>query len=473
MADESFEERVRRQLADMPMKPDPAVWHEVAAALQKERKSRWLIWFFLLLSVFTGISFWAYYQFSQPEQGTNGTITKTIILKVKPAQGELSALMINKNKMVTPQQPFTPGIIQTVNKKERHSTPYTAFPKDRHTKRVKTVVSAANDPINKGNQVILPANHSVLTIQMPDSIQSTAKALSNNALQTSTGTETDTVQVILMQPNREQVRLPVPKTVAGTTLDDEVKKIKTKKWQWNMDFEGGASGLRSSLFTTGKSLNFFYNSSAPALSTGSSGTTFQSLVPAPVIKDALSIGIHFQATRPIGKKHTIGISFGYNLFQTTTGVGRRVDSTIYFNSLGSYNTNGFYYNINDSINYKNQYHFLGLGVDVYTPVKLFKKVSLRWQLGTGFKVLFATNGLNYDAVSGSLLRNSELMRTVHTYFSTGIDMAIGKRPFLYIGPHWQYFVSNLSKKELTNQHFSLSAVKITFIIPQKKIKMQR
>ncbi|MEK7200345.1 MAG: hypothetical protein AAB212_10580, partial [Bacteroidota bacterium] len=104
---------------------------------------------------------------------------------------------------------------------------------------------------------------------------------------------------------------------------------------------------------------------------------------------------------------------------------------------------------------------------------LFKNVSLRWQLGTGFKVLFATNGLNYDAVSGSLLRNSKLMRTVHTYFSTGIDMAIGKRPFLYIGPHWQYFVSNLSKKEQTNQYFSLSAVKITFIIPQKKIKMQR
>lgn len=474
MADESFEERVRRQLADMPMKPDPAVWHEVAAALQKERKSRWLIWYFLLLSGIAGGVFLAYFELSHPEKAPKATISQIFQSKEKIEKRDIVTKQTEAGKMMGLQQTATTELIPANKKAEKHSHPNKRYLKNTDLKFVPSEASNTNDLPEKNKRTVLPDKQSSISIQLSDSLTATAIEQSENGYQTDISDLVDTIQTAVGPPASESVQFNGPLNNIVKISDDIMKNVKKRQWKWYGVIEAGSSGLRESLFSRYNSSKSSYASGSQIFSGGGGGSgTFQSNVTSPVLKDAFSVGIAFQATKPIGKKHTIGLSFGYNLYQTLVGVGKRVDSTVYFSGLGTYNSNGFYYISNDSLSYRNQYHFLGLGIELYTPVKLSKKVSLRWQLGTGVKMLFATNGLNYDAVSGRLLRNSELMRTVHTYFSTGIDMAIGKQPFLYIGPHWQYFVSNLSKKELTNQHFSLSAVKITFIIPQKKIKMQR
>lgn len=472
MAGESFEERVKKQLADMPIKPDPAVWYGVAAALKKERKSRWLIWFFLLLPGIAGGVFLAYFQLSHLEKAPKATIAQIFQSKGKTEKRDIVTKQTEAGKMMGLQQTATTELIPVNKKAEKHSHPSKRYLKNTDLKFVPSEVSSTNDLPEKNKRTVLPGKQSSISIQWSDSLTATAIEQSENGYQIGISDLVDTSQTAVGSPASESVQSNGPLNNIVKISDDIMKNVKKRQWKWYGVIEAGSSGLRESLFSRYNSSKSSYASGSQIFSGGGSGT-FQSNVTSPVLKDAFSVGIAFQATKPIGKKHTIGLLFGYNLYQTLVGVGRRVDSTVYFSGLGTYNSNGFYYISNDGLSYRNQYHFLGLGIELYTPVKLSKKVSLRWQLGTGVKMLFATNGLNYDALRGGLFQNNTLMRTVQIYFSTGLDMAIGKRPFFYIGPQFQYFVSNLSKKEPASQHFSLSAVKITFMVPKKKTNMQR
>jgi len=265
-----------------------------------------------------------------------------------------------------------------------------------------------------------------------------------------------------LQPTIDETSVTNDKTITVN------KKSRKNKWQWRIAAEAGSGGLRNAL-SLSVSQNYSY-STVP--SSPSSSNPGQIINNAPAIKDAFSYGIHVEVNKQIGKKHRIGISAGYSLFQTSTNAGKRIDSTFSSSSAawglmgGVYSR--YYYTAGDTIRYISKYHFLQLGADLYTPFKLFRKISLQWQLGTGINILAATNGLHYDPTTGKLFSNNALYAKVQSYVSTGIDFSIGKEPFLYIGPHWQYDLTKLTGQTGYTQHLLLSAVKVSFVLPRKK-----
>ncbi|MEO8174260.1 MAG: hypothetical protein ABI581_14295, partial [Sediminibacterium sp.] len=228
--------------------------------------------------------------------------------------------------------------------------------------------------------------------------------------------------------------------------------------------ETGSSGLRDGISFGGAKSNL---ASAAGPITGNNGQAFGT-GSEPAVKDAFSFGIQLQATKQLGKKHTLGLSAGYALLQTSMNVGRRVDSAMLSNSFAGSSYSAYFYTTTDSTPYINKYHFLRLGADLHTPFRLFKTIAFQWQLGAGINILAATNGLHYDPVAKKLFSNNSLYAKTQSYISTGIDLSIGKQPFLYIGPHWQYSFTNLTGKPGGNQHLFLSSVKVSFVLPKKK-----
>lgn len=455
MADKSFEQQIKEQLADLRMLPDAAVWVDVAAALHKERKRRWLIWLFLLLAGCGGASFWAYYQFNKPGQQVSVTAKKTTIITEQPTKETLTIAVTEKIQITESIQPHTSGKFPGINKVEKSSSSPIVTLKVQTVLPLKPIVEIINDPVVNGNFTDLPAPVQV-TIDTPNANKTTRIEKPMVTVQMITTTRIDTVFVTNKQETSKQVILP---KVAGTPSTT----IKKNKWQWNLAVDAGSSGISRSL-----GMAIAREAYAGSYANLPGSVAGQSANFAPIIKNAFSFGMQLQTAKQISKKHSIGISLGYSLFRTGISVGRRIDSTTYFSGVNNYNTNGYYYNSKDSVGYTNQYHFLRAGFDLYTPFRLFKKVLMRWQLGTGLNVLVATNGLHYDANSGRLFRNSSLMTTVQTQISTGFDISIGKQPFLYLGPNWQYFISNLSKQSGTNQHLFLSSVRLSLILQKKK-----
>jgi hypothetical protein len=268
--------------------------------------------------------------------------------------------------------------------------------------------------------------------------------------------------------------LPVTPTIASNEPPVTAAVVKTKKnkWQWIIALDAGSSGLRDAIklptFTAGRL------ASAPAPGTPSNATTPAPLSTVePAVKDAFSFGIQLEATKQLGKKHRFGLSAGYSLFQTSVNVGRRVDSAFFsgnnnaaFSSIAY--SSSFYYTNTDSTAYTNKYHFLRLGADLYTPFRLFKKIAFQWQLGAGINILAATNGLHYDPSTKKIFSNNALYAKTQSYISTGMDLSIGKTPFLYIGPHWQYSFTNLTSNAGGDQHLFLSSIKVSVVLPKKK-----
>ena len=463
MADKSFEQQVKEQLADLRMNPDASLWLNVEATLHKERKRRWQIWFFLLLAGCCGASFLAYYQFSKTRQQVSAMAKKTTIISKQPAKEKAAIAVTEKIQIAASIQPFTPGKFPGRSKAEKGSSSPVVTINNNDFLPVKPIAEVIIDPVVNRIRMVLPGQRQAI-IDTPNANKIIGIDKPVITVQTITTQAADTIFVKNEKETQEQEILPKPTVKAGDPPGTTVKKNKKNKWQWNIVFDAGTSGIRRSLGKGSTAFNAYATN--PANSTGSTVGQSQNIIP--VFKNAFSFGMQLQANKPISKKHSIGISLGYSLFQTGINVGRRIDSSVYFSGLSSYNTNGYYYNSADSVGYTNQYHFLRAGFELYAPFKLFKTVSMRWQLGSGLNMLIATNGLHFDANSGRLFRNNSLMTSVQTHFSAGFSFAIGKQPFIYVGPHWQYFISNLSKETGTDQHLFLSAVKATFILDKKK-----
>lgn len=469
MADKSFEQRVQEQLAHLYMKPDASVWPEVEAVLQRERKRRWLIWIFILLAGCGGASFWAYYQFLQPEQGHEAVVTKSFIKANEPQKTVSSVDITSKNKITDSLQVHATVKDQIIAKTEHVGLSDNVTVNKYNRRIVKYVTPAIKESGAKANSITLPFRQET-TVIIPETDKKTNTETSPQQIRKIAVPAIDTAAEADKQVIAEQVKQPVPLTSSLDTPAIITAKNKKRKWQWNIAVDGGISGIRKSLFMQKVTTADVYASSP---STGNISGASQPGIKIPVIKDALSFGVQLQAIRTIGKKQSLGISLGYSLFQTATSVGSSVDSTIFFSGYNLYNTNGYYYRSTDSIGYTNQYHFLQAGVDFYRDMKLFKKISTRWQLGTGLNFLVTTNALHYDAGSGRLFRNSSLFQTVQVHLSAGFDVAIGKQPFMYVGPHWQYFITDLTKISSSNQHLFLSSLRVAFILFGKKNKMQR
>ncbi|MES2329100.1 MAG: hypothetical protein V4539_05815 [Bacteroidota bacterium] len=493
MADKSFEQQVKEELSALRMKPDASVWPVVEAALHKERKRRWLIWLFLLAGG-AGASFWGYNHFIQEEETQTAKIPAQIqssqkeepkeILKTKDTTHIISQIQ----KRI--EEPVTTSVASGETVKNKTVLRQTVSNVD---KNISVKVQTGEDVLAKKNtqsRVILkskdtnPNNDDPKLSLAPITGKTTnSNFTGDNKKETEKETplikqNTGSKDSALVSNGNEEKTKQVETPIVTPTVQNEapaapaVVNTKKNKWQWSIVAEAGSGGLRKSL-PIGFSTTNDFAVNAPANSNNNQAFAGKE----PTIKDAPAFGIQLQATRQISKKHRLGISAGYSLLQTRMNVGKRVDSVLintsngsaaWFASITGPVYSNYYYTSTDSLAYTSKYHFLRLGADLYTPFRLFKKANLQWQLGVGINILAATNGLHYDPVTRKLFSNNALYTKTQYYMSTGIDLSIGKEPFLYIGPHWQYSLSNLTSEPGGGQHLFLFAIRTSFVIPKKK-----
>lgn len=466
MADKSFEQQVQENLAGLRMKPDMAVWLEVERALHKERKRRWIIWL-VLLAAAGGASFWGYENFidKTPEPGII-TINQ-ITASAKPIIQEKDTTRVDEKAADKKEEQLFANNDQVITEKNKNNRilPVSVSPKNESSaeRSVKEQPASISTVVENKEAKLADQEKSSINGSGKNSLTGVEPAV---AIVTPSVTTLDTAHAQEEVKTKEDIPSAKIDSVTNSKQETTVKINKKNPWQWNINVDAGKSGLRSGL-SFGKASNDNFSFASPG--TGNAGPPAPILTVPPTIKDAFSFGLQLEATKKIGKKSSLGLSAGYLLMQTKIGVGRRVDSTANLNSALASTNNSYYYYLNtDSVEYTNQYHFLQLGANYYIPFRLFKAVSFRWQLGMGLDFLIATNGLHYDASNRHLYENSSLFTKTQMYMSTGLDLAIGKQPFLYIGPHWLYSFNSLSEQGINNKYLTRFAIQASFVLPKKK-----
>lgn len=481
MSDKSFEQQVREELSDLRIKPDAAVWDSVAASLKKEKKRRWALWMFFLLAGLSVASLWWMSQFNNQEE-------------VISQQKQVTEPKHNTETNSMPPATLQPGIEKTdiVTGNIQSTKNLTSKSRADYNASNITSKSLADAPVGKIESTLkkdglitqIPVTEKLTERKWMDTslnkIATKKEALeetftnANTTVTTDSSASTSTQDInkadsTIIQQKNESQRL--------TENADSVvtkKESKKNKWQWRAGANLGFSGIRNSLRSLFEKTNenaysnaFMGNGSPITTPPGTSGSV-GSNNNTPVVRDAFSFGAFVELIRPFGKRsqHAISVISGYQLYTTKTGIGAVNNGTVQFSNVNRTNEANRYYSIKDSTSYTSNYHFLQIGLRYAHTLNWFKKADMHWYGGIGTNILIASNGLHLgNNGSGTyLFQNKSLIRSVQLDISGGIDIGLGKKKTIYVGPQVQYFLSNLSKQAGVNQHLFSPSIRMTLNI---------
>jgi hypothetical protein len=488
MSDKSFEQQVREELSDLRMKPNAAVWESVAASLKKERKRRWVLWMFFLLA---GLSATALWWLTQEQTGVqelsnknqvqenSGSFAQTKTLPQKDSTTGSSGIQTEKTGVINREEPL-------IKKGPSNTTILSATkvkPIQAYQPSIANTVVQPNEKVNSTSNVIDKAvlkdekeAQSLTTTAQANIGQDTVKTIT---VQNEKEVKTDTSSFTKTQGiNKDTIAVitetePVKPILPDSSLSKK-QSAKASKWQWRIGFNAGTSGVRNSIRSLLENTNSraydnaFSGNSAPI--TGGGSGTVNSMKP--VVRDAFSFGSFIEVLKKMGKKeqHALGLTAGYHLYSTRTGVGSLNTGTVQFSNVNTTNDANKYYGVKDSASYTSYYHFIHLGLSYYQSLKWFKKIDMQWYAGVGVNALLGSNGLHLGSMNTNsyLFQNRSLLRTIQMDIAGGLDFGLGKSRQIYLGPQVQYMLSNLSKQPGVNQHLFRPSVRLSFLLDKGK-----
>ena len=473
MVDKSFEEQVRGELLLLRITPEAEVWDNIASALHKEKKRRWIIWFVFLLGIAGAGSFLVFKQFDKTQ---NVLATKNVL-----APKQQTVLADSVNGLAESNTTGTGSRNRLATNKSLEKSPAKQGRAARQVKNSSLVTNASGkhnaDETRPDLSKKVPEEN--IVPGKPSNIKNTGNTVLKNNLEIvevpNNKKKADSLPVMASQ-TMDLTNKPTKKDSTETSgyvmgMDTTVPSVKKKEHGWAFFFTGttGASGLANSLRNSYANYNnASYNPATP-------GSVSNGLLqPVPNYTNGISFGISFEAKKQLTGKSSIGFGFGYRFYQAAVSVGNRIDSTITINLINGTNDHGFYYQDGGNKRYQNHYHFLDLSVLLYLQNKTGDKHPFRWKFGIGTGLLIESNALLYDPSSNRLFRKNSLLNKVMLNSSVGFDKGIGNPSFLYIGPELGYFVSRLSSINNTApQHLFRASVNISVPFLKKKSKKQR
>lgn len=456
MPNKSFEEQVREELSGLRIKPNDVVWQSVAASLQQKRRRRWAFWLLTLLVGLSGASFWLFIahkeetpvttQSAQPAT-TQGIILKKESVQINPSANSYSPLLEaaihktirQKNNQTDAGITSTDFLLSTKTKNEKEFIQPTIIEIDSFTLSLNVKTEQPDLSITH------PKKDSVLLIPEIIGISETAS-------------------IGLLQYD----------TVAVITQETVTQAKKSSQWNWRAELLIGKSGIRNSLGSLfeGSSNAVYNNFVGSGLSTTASPGSGPMNLIRPKVQDHFSFGTSVEISKTIGKKkkNSLGIQFGYQLYQTKYRIGSSNSGTLQFSNVNRANESNVYYGVRDSANYIASYHFIRLGLQWYRSLNWLKQTELRWYAGVGANLMLSSNGLHVGIANNNIyyFKNRSLLRNMQFDAVTGLEIGIGKQKRLFVGPQIHYMLSNVSKQNGFNQHLYRPSIKMSLLLSKSK-----
>lgn len=450
MSDNIFEERVKAEFHDFGLKPDPALWTVIEAQLQKKTKKRRVGWV-VLIGVLVGMGILADETINHSTKSSKySTIAKVPTETGSQKFNELPKFQNDRESEKAESIEIENNITRKTTINLQNSTlPEKSLPKP----NIEALF------VNKSIESSSGFENASIYKQSPTPIQSDL---------------TEMVLVELKEDKNDSIPIKINDTLSiintrdtATSLEKKVKKT-IHKWQWSMAATVGQSVLRSGLFTGDKSYDIAqYMSNFIAMP--SSSVSFSK----PNITSAKSYDISLQLEKIMSKQMGLQFGVGYTLYRNNILVGTKIATTpstaLRFLADNSEKSaqDDFYFSNGEQNEYTNQYHFLNFSTSVFKIMRLNKSLTIRMNIGLMGSYLFSSNGLHYITGKDVLLKNNSLLNKWQTGAIGSVEMGIGKKPWVFIGPEFRYQFTNLSILSGTSQHLGIAGIRLRVNFPKK------
>lgn len=479
MVDRSFEQQVHEELAGLRIKPDDTVWTNIEAALNKEKKRRFL-WIFFLLAGLSGLTFlWAYLNRNSVAVVSKADHSVAVTPSINPSKNIDNYNTAQKDN----QRPGSVPEQKNDWNRNENKQPVKEWISDKLKKDKSAVSDLGYTSSEKMNNPVTDITAQTNNNDQKRTLEDTVIKPSQRAMISEAGLQSEKSEERMEKQDRQketsEIHAQITDTLSLVNKTESVGKdssgtetksklLSNKKWHLGMHAGLGQGNTIDGLNPSQK--NAFVNSAVSAPGGGSQALPLSS---APQINGAFSFQTGVEIGRQIGKRNRLTFSLDYQLYQTRTQTGNRIDSIAFISSIAVYNNNRYFYSTGSTNTYTSYYHLLAAGVGLYFPRKLFQSIPVRWNIGLNIQLLVATNGLLYDASSGKFFQNNALLTKVQPQVSAGFDIGMGKSSPVFIGPSLQYSLSKLSSTGAADKHLFFAGARVSFIFPDKKKKMQR
>lgn len=478
MQENEFEDEIGKNMEGFGIDPSPQVWPEVERRIRKDRKRRFVLWFWLLLflltcGIITAVLFHpenkTQIATNQTENNKNEKLQNPILKDSSFSpnfESEYKKISeeISGNKQTAVEEKNTvPGKEDKILKENKRSL---NFNKEVYHKSL-SKNSSGKENINNGifhQQQSNITNKNDETLIQPQIEPSPILKEDSNTVNTITS-HSKAVDENNKEPNLENVDSINKKLAAVDSLPIDLNKQtpnqKLKKWSWGLNFAMGRSGFSKGILNFDKTLyaDAIYNS-------GTGSGQYSRAVPSPVNPSLYwSTGAFIQ--KPISKKLNISISLDYAYLSTKNKIGSRVDSSKVVNkNLQNEVQVAYFYRpsgLGTSKNYTNQFHFISLSADVAWEIVASKNFTLFWENGIAFTRLISSSTLHYSStLPGYYKDNTQLIKN-QLAFKTGLVVPVGEK--LRLKPFLNYNLSAVFKNYSgSNTHFSTYGLQLKYIL---------
>ncbi len=466
-----FEKNIQATMETFSIKPNDAVWNNVAKRIAKKKERRRAIFWFFSTAILCGaIGLWILNREHKKmgSKNENTTISNTI-KNIDPENEKLKKDMVKDNTITT--KPINSNLVE----KHDNNVPEMGIKRQPVTSNNYKEQLVINKKLAEAKFLL---NKNIQTKQKIVQSSFDSKVASDHKIEKTSFEKSLSVenisnkQIEITSKNLEKtksdsnsiIKEPLVKNVTDTFLVANKSLIKQPlqkpKWKVGINILAGISDNLQ--FGNGKNMDVNSSLSIPPVSTfGNNTSTPLSFT------TSYSFGVGGFISKPLNKKFDFSVGVNYHFYQTSSRVGNKINrSASNFNAafLQDISIND-YYTYENIAGYKNNYHLLQ--TPILVSYKMNKNASHSFRLLGGIApgYLVGTKAL-FDN-KGSRILYEDKKQFHHFNISVNAGAMWGwknkNRNEIELGPVLQYQINNLVKPVVsTPQHLFFTGIKTNF-----------
>src|ERR1035437_6008350 len=448
MQENEFEKQVQQKMDELKLHPSDAVWQKIEARIKKEKRRRWILFFFPAMLICFLYGGYVLLNRSNSTHEYQHQLTKNFTEKNNiNEKTKIRFDSIKNNQTLTEnKKPFAKPATAKGNRDQKIKTRDKLKSVSDHelTKSLVKDISANKIEFDTIQNI---AENGTLNTNIKTPEQEKILPAKQSRFDSTTIHEnelSDQAQVDLITDNKEKKNENV--------ISTDNKNITTAKnkhsWNWGFSFSGGISGMANSFLGSGQQ-----SFDLVSMSSGSQGTNPYS-TPS-LIKSSIAFVTGFSVEKNILQKIIFATGLNYKLFSTTNTIG--ADSANYFRANSTVSA------------YHNFYHYIGLPIGFKFQIANSKKTQLYWNIGFSISQLISSNALQFNNSSGLYYHDNSQFNKTQIGFNTGLDIALfsKQKKSLLIGPYLNYDISKIAPQGYNNHHFTFIGLRAQFIFRKK------
>jgi hypothetical protein len=473
MHDSEFEKQVQQKMQELKFAPAPAVWTRVQADLQKKKRRRPAILWFLLAGLLVGGS-WILYTALPATTGQTQSASQPANIPQQQNAGAPQGKIAQKENLTTNEAVVeNKTIAKLSHDKSFIEKPTTTRPV--HASETSTGSPVINPPTQQpvvtspqqtiaGNTNAAPKNN-----QPADKKQPAEPVQKEPAETTARSNEAPVNPAPLERGEEAKVEdKATQKDKPATEQDNKAVAMKNNKqknaaavknnWQWGITAGVGISDLGRQLFKPATVADFStgnFGSNVP-------GPNSPSRTPAEV-----SAGLAWHAggyvARNFGKKLGVKLGLNYELYSNNIRVGSQVNSARLVNQGTDMRMVEEYFTTGNSTSYNNKYHFVSVPITLQWKMYDRARHGIVWENGVNVSRLVNSTALHFDGITGTYYKDDALFKKTQLMLSSAVlfTLKTKSKVQLYAGPHVQYGISNLVTNNAgSDRHLRYAGLKL-------------